>query len=201
MKWLAALILAAGTLSGCGLFKGTAGAIEVRSLSDDPVTLASDFTTGLFTYDEDTGAGASFMLTDVPLDDLFAGKVSSGQILHVQVLWIPLAGSTPMDASATNASIRYVVVADGEVGVYSGAGFAMPLDDLNDKRVTISLRDATLQLQDSTAGFNDLLSPANLSGNFKTQRDDRRARQMNRAASQLVTNALGKTRLVMAGQF
>jgi hypothetical protein len=123
--------------------------------------------------------------------------VKSGQILHIQLLWVPLAGSTPMDPTATNASIRYVVIADGEVGIYAGAGFAVPADDLTDNTVGISLRDASLRLQQSTSGFNDLLSPAQLSGGFTALRDEQKTKQMNRHASQLVTNAFGKTTLVM----
>ncbi len=194
-------------LANCAVYRSTArsihsmfgsdnGSIRAESLGDDPAVLTCEFTSAWFSYD--ANAGASFMMSDISDEDLMAGKVADGQLLHVQVLWVPLAGNTPMDSSATNASIRYVVISNGEVGVYSGAGFAEPDDDLDSDRVWVTLADATLQLQESTAGFHDLLSPAQLSGSFTATRDEQKARQVNRAASQLVTNALGKTTFVRA---
>ena len=184
-------------LGGCSI-QGTSGSLRTQSLGNDPVVFYGNFTSAYFSHSN--AAGTSFMLTVSNLDDVASGKVTNGQLLHVQLLWLPKAGSTPMEASATNASIRYVVISGGEVGVYSGAGFAMLGDSLDSKRVSLSLQDATLQLQESTPGFRDVLSPAHMTGTFTARRDDNAARQLNHAASQLVTNALGRTRIVYFDQ-
>jgi len=192
---LLAIIAMSPTLAGCS-WGGSAGSLRAQSLGDDPVVLYGTFKNVFFSHDEKKST--SFMLSDSPIDQLLDGQVKTGQILHVQLLWMPKAGSTPMDSTATNASIRFVVIAGGEVGIYSGAGFAMPNNDLTGSRATLTLYDATLQLQDATAGFRDLLSPAQLSGSFTAMHDNATTLQMQRAASQLATNAIGKTRYVLA---
>jgi hypothetical protein len=191
---ISALLLGTLALSGC-IFHGSAGSLRTQSLSDDPVVLFGNFRNVYFSHSNESGT--SFMLSNVPLDQLQTGKLDNAQILHVQLLWMPKAGSTPMEPSATNASIRYVVISGGQVGLYSGAGFAMPSDSLDSDKVTLTLRDASVQLQQSTPGFHDLLSPAQMTGTFTAKNDDKITQQMNRAASQIVTNALGKTTLVM----
>ena len=105
-----------------------------------------------------------------------------------------------MDSSATNVSIRHIIIADGEVGVYGGAGFAMPRGEPGKKKLPIALKDGTVRLLESTDGFNDLLSPAKITGDFTAYLQPETARMIHRAISQLVTNALGKSRLVMGDE-
>lgn len=187
-------ILGCYLLSAC-THMAVVGSLSVQSLGDSPVQLATDFTTSVFAHDPD--ADTSFWLSDVSVDDLLAGRVESGQIVHIDLLWVPKAGSTPMDNSATNASIRYIVISHGQVGLYVGAGFALPKNDLNADSVTIFLRDASLELIESTEGFIDLLTPAQLSGRFSAQRNSEQVRELQVSLSQFVTDALGKTRFVM----
>jgi hypothetical protein len=102
-----------------------------------------------------------------------------------------------MNPAATNVSVRHIVISNGQVGIYGGAGFAYPSDDPSrHDKVTFTLRDASMQLQECTSAFVDLLSPAQLTGTFTARRDDKIARQLYFGASQLVTNALGRTRYV-----
>jgi hypothetical protein len=190
---------AACASSGCkGLDSGSAGNLRSQSMRSDAVTLAGDYGTAVFTNDKI--AGTSIMLADVPVEQLLRGEVENGQIMHIELLWLPKAGDTPMDAAATNASIRHIVISNGEVGIYGGAGFALPSDDpYHHDSISVTVRDASLSLQEATAGFVDLLSPAQLTGTFKATRNDRRSRELYFAASQLVTNALGRTRYVSRG--
>lgn len=180
---------------GCAKW-GSAGSLHTRSLGDAPVVLPAQYVAAYF--GPDPQGSTAFMLTDVPIDHVFDRKVAKGQILHVDLLWVPKPGRTPIDPSATNASLRLVVIIDGEVGVYGGAGFALPSGPLDEKAVTLTLRDASLQLQDSTPGFRDLLSPAQMTGTFTAKRDEVKTRKLNDAASQIVTDALGRTRIVQA---
>jgi len=190
------LLFAAAFVQGCTWLGGSAGSLRTASLGDESVVLFGNFK---YVYSsQDQYGDTSFMLSNVPVEDVVSGKVTNAQLLHVQLLWLPKAGSTPMDATATNACVRYVVLSNGEIGLYSGAGFALPDSDLDAKRITVTLYDASLQLQDATANFNDLLTPAQMTGTFTATRNDNAEQQLNHAASQLVTNALGKTRLVSA---
>ena len=64
----------------------------------------------------------------------------------------------------------------------------------------VSLRDASLTLLDSSDGFRDLLGPTQLTGTFTAVHDPRRCRQLHYAISQLVTDALGRSRFVRSHQ-
>ena len=170
--------------------------LRMESLGDRPIYLSTDYVIAF--YGEHQATETSFLLADVTTAQLLSGEISRGQIVHVNLLWLPEAGSTPMDASATNASVRYVVVADGEVGVYGGTGFALPMGDTGEPELSVLFKDASLTLLDSTDGFVDLLSPARLTGTFTAKLNPSRTRQLRFALSQFVTNALGHSRLVDA---
>ncbi len=193
---IALLVLGSGAAvcaAGCSLGRASA-TLRAESLGEDPVYLNCDYTHAVYARLGSTET--SFYLTDIPLEDLLEGNVTTGMVVHLDLLWQPTAGNTPMDRSATNVSVRYIVFADGEVGIYGGAGFAMPRGKLGKGAMSLSLRDASLTLLDSTAGFVDLLSPARLTGKVTADLDEQRARQMASAMNQIVTNALGYTRLV-----
>ncbi len=172
------------------------GSLRAQSLSDDPVALEGEYITAF--YADGSSVETSFILSDVRLDQLLSGQFSRGNVVRVDLLWTPKPGATPMDSSATNASIRYVIVADGELGVYAGAGFALPVGDASGRSLAVRLRDASLDLLESTDGFVDLLSPATLTGTFTATHDDRRTRQLSAALRRLVNNALGSNRRTAA---
>ncbi len=186
------LLCAAG---GCSYGRASA-TLRAESLGAEPVYLDEYYATAFFAETESTET--SIFLADMPLDKLLVGDVTQGSIVHLDLLWVPKAGDTPMDSSATNVGIRFVVIADGEVGVYGGAGFALIHGKTDGPKLSLTLRDASLTLLDSTGGFVDLLSPARLTGRITASLNEQRTRQIEYAVSQLVTNALGRTRLVEA---
>ncbi len=186
-------------LQGCFNLKsgGHAGQLRSQSMRTDGAVLPGDYSLAYFSHDDI--AGTSIVLSDVPIDRILKGEVRDGQMLHFELLWRPKPGATPMDSAATNVSVRHIVISNGHVGIYGGAGFAYPSDDpAKHHEVTFTLRDASMQLQECTVGFVDLLSPAQLTGTFTARRDDKLARQLYFGVSQLVTNALGRTRYVIA---
>ena len=187
--WAVALAVPAGCAG-----RGGGGSLQIRSLSEEPVTLS--FHAVEACYSHDPAGGTSFWLTDVPVEKLTSGKVAYGQVIHVELLWEPKPGKTPIDRTATNASIRWVVVSEGEVGVYGGAGFIMPHGSPGDDSLKLSIHEASLTLQESTEGFRDLLTPAELTGDFTVTLDPRRARKLWLTVSQFVTDALGRSRFV-----
>ena len=194
---IALILLHFWATAGCTAERPS-GVLRAESLGRESVVLIGRFVTAF--YAQNKSAETSFFLSDVPLEQLLSGRVDQGLVVHLDLLWIPEAGATPMDSSATNATIRYIVIAPGEVGIYGGAGFAVPHGEPGQDTLSVSLRDASLTLLESTDGFVDLLSPARLTGDFTAVLDSRRARQIHYAVSQLVTDALGRSRLVRSRQ-
>ena len=173
---------------------GFATGMDVSSVSVDPVHVSTEYTTAVCAVD--TSVEGALWLTDIPIADLVAGTVDSGQILHIELLWLPRPGYPPIDYEATNISIRYIVISDGEYGIYEGGGFGYPLGTPEDSSMVLNIESATLQLAKSTSGFVDLLSPAVLSGTFNGPCDRNTAILVRDATSQLVTNAFDKTMYV-----
>lgn len=194
---LLSLIVLIAMAPGCTAGGSVQGFIRAESLGEPPAVLTADYVSTV--YYHDPNGETSFLLTDVPAAELLAGEVKHAQVMHLQLLWRPKAGATPMDSTATNATIRHVIVVDGEVGVYGGAGFALPSGEPERGRISVALRDATIRLLESTDRFNDPLTPARITGNFTAENDPQLARKVHRAVSQLVTTALGRTRFVIAG--
>ncbi len=196
MGRLCAALLSLAVLAAAGCrWSSPAGELRAESLGAVPIYLEADYSTAYFAAFDATET--SVFLTDVPLDQLLTGDFDQGLVIHMDVLWQPKSGKTPMDSSGTNVSVRYIVFSDGEVGVYGGAGFATP--KIKSDRMSLNIEDASLTLLHATDGFIDLLSPARLTGSLTADLDERRARQVQRAVSQLVTNALGRSLIVDAG--
>lgn len=183
-------------LGGCGGVFGSAGAggVTIQSVGMEPVELAAQFQTAVYSVVDDTET--AFLLTDIPSDELMAGEPESGQVLYVEMLWKPRPGSTPIDASATNVGITYIIFSGGEMGVYSGAGFAMPSGTTGRDGKGLTFRNATLKLDDATEGFVDPLSPARLRGAIRADHDERETRRLRFAVSQIMTNALDESRML-----
>lgn len=188
------LILFMFIACGCAGRGAATGSLRAESLGDDPVVLNARYVAAIYAQDDD--GTLSFFLSEVPVEDLLAGEITDGQVMHIELLWRPKAGATPMDSSATNASIRHIIMTGGELGLYGGAGFAMPRGEPGEDRMRISLRDATIHLLESTDGFADPLTPARMTGNFTALHDPQLARKLHWAISQVVTNALGRSRFV-----
>jgi len=180
------------------------GPLVAQSLKEHPVTLPLGSLNGFYAS-HDNGAYA-FFLSDIPLAALLDGSATDGIFLHVDLHWIPKPGKTPFDITATNATIRLVIVANGEIGIYGGAGFARPQGKPKSEKGSgdaeaifewgLSFRQSSLTLLDHSDGFRDLLSPCEISGALRATLNPTKSHRMQVAASQFVTNMLGKTRFV-----
>ena len=178
--------------AGCSVTPG--GAVEIVGSGDTAVRLTSEFTTGTYAIEP---AQTTVVFSDIPYEELATGTAKNGRFLHIEVLWRPRAGRTPVEPSSTNLSIRFVVVSNGEVGVYIGGGFAW-IDGGKpaDEAIGLEITGASVSLVDKTPGFVDLLSPATLVGELGALKNAENARATRRAASQFVTNRLGHIRWV-----
>ena len=192
MRTAAACCLVVLALAGCSIEPG--GLVEAVGSGDTAVRLPSEFTSGTFSVEP---AATTVVFSDIPYEDLANGTAKDGRFLHIEVLWRPRAGRTPIETSSTNLSIRFVVVSNGEVGVYVGGGFAWVKGGRDgDGALGLEIIGSSISLIDKTPGFVDLLSPASLLGELGALRNAENARATRRAASQFVTNRLGRVRWV-----
>jgi len=178
--------------AGCTFTPG--GSVETVGSGDTAVRLVSEFANGTYSIES---AQTTVVFSDIPYEDLATGTATDGRFLHIEILWRPRPGRTPIEASSTNLSIRFVVVSHGEVGVYVGGGFAWITGGKPaDTELELDITGASVSLVDKTPGFVDLLSPATLVGELGAQKNPENARATRRAASQFVTNKLGHVRWV-----
>ena len=178
-------------LASCAADHG--GDMRLSALGARRIVLERSLLEGVYA---DLESEHGFWFSDVPLATLAAGTpespVESAVIVHAQMVWKPEPGRTPLSATATNTVLRVLVISKGEVGIYGGAGFARPLGMLDDEILEIDLRGGTLTLLESTKGFHDLMSPADLTGVLKARRSVEKVQQWRRGASQFAANAFGK---------
>lgn len=192
-RCLAAIASAALAFApGCGIDMG--GRVDAVGAGDTAARLASEFPGGTFAIEP---AQTTVVFSDIPYEDLARGTARNGRFLHVEVLWRPRPGRTPIEASSTNLTLRFVVVSEGEVGVYAGGGFGWIDGGTDaDEELGIEITGSSLSLIDKTPGFVDLLSPAEMTGTLGARKNAENARATRRAASRFVTNWLGRVQWV-----
>jgi hypothetical protein len=135
---------------------------------------------------------ADVYLTNLPTAMLLPGTAlgeASGVIVHARMLFRPRAGHTPLDPTASNATVRVVVIARGEVGVYSGGGLLLP-GGSGETRLTGSIRAGTLRLAASSDRFADALGPAELTLRFDAVVDEAQARRIAARVEDLLDRTL-----------
>ena len=182
-------------LCGCGV--SAPERLEFTSIGDTPRTFPTP--EGNATYSLDL-ANTSFILSDLTPEQLQNPTGNSvelfGYVLHIELLWVPLAGKTAIDPEATNISIRLIVFSGHEVGLYGGGGFAWPKGEPGEEDYGVDIVGSNATLLAATNGFKDLLSPAQLTGRVRSTLNETQNKQMRRAASQIVTNALKRVQWV-----
>ena len=182
-------------ISGCGV--SAPERLEFTSIGDTPRTFPT--ANGDATYSLDL-ANTSFISSDLTQEQLQNPTGNSaelfGYVLHVELLWVPLAGKTAIDPEATNISIRLIVFSGHEVGLYGGGGFAWPKGEPGAEEYGVDIVGSNATLLAATNGFKDLLSPAQLTGRLRSKFNETQTKQIRRAASQIVTNALKRVQWV-----
>ena len=163
---------------------------DVSRISPDPAYVSMSF--ALAYCGEDPYVNTSVWMTDIPDEKLMSGDFTSGQILHVEMLFEPRPGWTPIDSTATNLAIRYILIADGQVGIYEGGGFGYPIGTGQSSSMTLRIDKATMQLSRSTVDFVDLLSPAELNGTFSGPCDTTEVERISNVVNQYITNTFGQ---------
>ena len=171
---------------GCG----AGGKLTIFSSVEPDVEIEGQFKSGIYSYD-DTG-NITVLLYDGTLDQ-------PARAMVMRMMWKPRVTRTPFDEDATNATLRYVVFDnDGNVGLYSGAGFLNPKGNLGKSRLTLSLWQGDLRWSEASEGFVDEVGQARLSGNFSVHRDDKAMHDALRRISVRLTRGLGYPQYVRA---
>lgn len=132
---------------------------------------------------------ADLYFTDLSDEALLLGSDLSGisgTIMHVHMFLIPRAGRTPIAYTASNATVRTMVIANGQIGVYSGGGFMLPSGKPGDETFGGAIRGATLRLTSATEGFEDRLGASEFTGSASAGLDPVRARQIAARLEELV---------------
>lgn len=198
--WKSSWILLAALLGGCS-FAPQAGEARLEALGGAPLVLAPEFRASAATQ-RDTEH--SFWFSTVTLEQLAETGPNDtppdAVFVHVQLVWLPKPGMTPLDATAVNAAVRVVVVSGGEIGIYAGGAFVRPegLEEPDTETWNLEIEGGTVSLVEKTARFTDLLSPAEFRGSFSATRDAAATNAWRRAVSQLATNRFGRSMWVMA---
>lgn len=165
------------------------GTVTVDSRTANPLRLTTSFGYGGYAVE---AGDTSLILSTVPLEQLQSGTFKEAQVIHLQLMWIPDAGNTPVNNEATNIVIRYVVLVGKEAGVYGGGGFAWPQGTPGKTGLGLSVTGSNLSLLESTDGFRDLLSPAQLRGWIGGPLAPETMTRFRNTVSQIVTDRLGK---------
>jgi hypothetical protein len=195
--FLPASILLAG-LPGCaGWISHTlareGASVRLESLGEKPAGLDASLPYGAYAS---MPSDESLFASDVPLEEILKGGVHKAQFIHAQLLWVPKPGNTPVDETATNLTLRYVVISEGQVGLYGGAGFAWPRGEAGRENLSLVIEGSSLSLLARTEGFVDRLTPARLVGTMHIAPNNDEARAYRRGMSQVVTDGLGASRWV-----
>ncbi len=191
---LVLLVVFTALILGCA---GTGGAPD-KALTIQSRTNPEDIAVGGFDrgiYSMDGPSRLTILLTDGPVE-------APNRALIVRMFWKPKAAATPLDETATNATVQYIVFNRGTdtppVGIYSGGGFLYPENDLGSQTLQANLWQATLNLSDKSEGFQDTLGSSILRGKFTATRDEEGIVNAVRLVNIAVSESLGVPRFVRA---
>ena len=108
----------------------------------------------------------------------------NGTITHyllVHIFWKPKPGKTYANATATDATYRYILAGDDGAALYLGTGFAFPRDPSAGKML-VGLDQARLRLESKRGEVPDLLGDTRLSGKVVARNDAAQAVDLIREA-------------------
>lgn len=187
---LALLLVVAGLAMACTPSGG--GQLSIRSLTENDAFLRGGFSTGVYRYDD--ANHITVVLLDGPIEN-------PSQAVTIRMLWAPRAGRTPIDATATNATIHYVIFTGtdrAQAGVYGGAGYIYPTSKRQASTLKAGVWEANLRMTDRSEGFEDRLGQAAVRGGLTARRDDVAVEATLRKLNVMIRQKLGYPRLVLA---
>tara|TARA_R110000868_G_scaffold226872_1_gene479642 strand:+ start:149240 stop:149860 length:621 start_codon:yes stop_codon:yes gene_type:complete len=184
-KLLAVLAVLSSPMVLCGCstigFGGSAGSSTTRDTAG--LEFSAQYPTRAYHYDDKNTADV--YLTDLSDDELSAFFTQSGDwsqitgtIAQVHLFLNPKPGRTPIEPTAASTAIRWIVITQGEIGVYDGAGFMLPGGKVTKGSISGSIRNAPLRLTRKTPGFSDPLITPEIDIKFGTKHDKQSADEL-----------------------
>ncbi|MDF1810491.1 MAG: hypothetical protein P1U42_12445 [Phycisphaerales bacterium] len=173
------------TLSACNAIRGGGGSGGTSTIVSDANQRVFDakFDTKAYTYHDDNTADIYLTdLSDQELTAFFAPNSDwsqiSGILVHVHLFLDPKPGKTPIEHTAATASIRYGIIANGQIGIYDGAGFMIPGSKPGNDSIGGTIRSAPLRLTRASDTFEDLFLAAKIDLEFSAKLNDASATEL-----------------------
>lgn len=198
---ITALLLVSFALLSVGC--GSKGTLIVQRRGSGEQVFESRFDEVIYRFEDDNGATLVMLRGNPDAPEAAA---------TIRLFWRARAGTTPMESTATNATMHYIIfepdaedAADDTTGegaglaIYSGAGFLLTDGKPGSATFKGRVTGATLRLSDHTAAFEEAVTRADLSGNILARRDDAAASQLITRINRIIRQRLGRARLVDAG--
>lgn len=204
--WIRLLALALGgavgcALGGCGIF-GSSITRDATLTSYDAGTVLTIEPKFQAYYAADPNT-ADLYLSDLPAE-AFADDADlsrfSGSLVHVHMFIAPKAGATPIAFTANSVTVRHLIIAEGQLGQYSGGGFLLPSGTAGDTVFGGTLKDASMRLTARTPGFVDRLGACAFESGLKVPKDVSRAKRMALLMERAGTLMVIKTRPKILGK-
>ncbi|MGJ8636513.1 MAG: hypothetical protein ACSHX5_06685 [Phycisphaerales bacterium] len=171
---------------------GSSGSSTTRDAQG--LTFSADYHTRAYQFDDKNTADV--YLTDLSDDELSAFFTPSqdwsqitGTIAQVHLFLKPKPGRTPIEPTAASAAIRWIVITQGEIGVYDGAGFMLPGGNITKDSISGSIQKAPLRLTRKTPRFSDPLITPELDIKFATKLDVQSASELASRVEALAARA------------
>ncbi len=181
-------------LTGCsGIgYGGTAGSSITRDSAG--LTFSAEYPTRAYTFNDRNTADVYLTdLSDAELSAFFTESRDwsqiTGTIARVHLFLNPKPGRTPIEPTAASASIRWIVITNGEIGVYDGAGFMSPSGRVTKGSINGSIRNAPLRLTRKTPRFADPLVTPEIDIKFGTKLDEQSADELAARVEALAARA------------
>lgn len=181
-------------LIGCSTIGLTGSSGSSTTRDTNGLTFSAKYPTRAYRYaDKNT---ADVYLTDLSDDELSAFFTDdpdwshiTGTIVQVHLFLKPRPGRTPIEPTAATAAIRWIVITQGQIGVYDGAGFMIPGGNITKNSISGSIRKAPMRLTRATPGFSNPLITPEIDLSFATKLDTQSADELAARMSALAATA------------
>ena len=169
------------------------GKLTLTNQLTEEVALSTDFDRSIYMLDDKEN------LTVL----LIKGTAQNPQqILTIRMFWKPIPAETPIDPTATNATLHLAIFGEDATGkttcgVYSGAGFVYLYNDPGSRKLKAGIWQANVILSDSTKGYKNTLTETLLEGKLIAIENEANFNNSLYSANDAVNKALGYPRFIL----
>ncbi len=159
----AAVLTGAAFATFCGGCKSF-GPLTIKPVHSSAVALEPQFTEGFYRVTRDHTYDFYLQTSTAAAK---GKKAAVKQIAIIRVFWRPIPGITPILSSSINATIRYIVITPGGVGMYQGGGFVRLFNARGARVMHAAIVGGDLRLTGASGYFKDALGPSRIRGNIR----------------------------------